>query len=226
MAVWRVSREASVNLPELRPLVGLPGPQSELMAKGLLPAAASTLASPALPAGPAVTPGAAGLVLLSVPVGASGLKAWGVLGLPLCSPLPTCPYCLPSTFCAAQHSTLCSAITRKRKLGVVNRNQDANLCRLLSWWEAVLGPRLTHVSVEPGERCDRGGHGTRMTPSLPLSKLSCPPQVAAKAGVYEILNQLGFPELESTEDQPFSRLRCRWQEQNRGPELSAAGDFL
>uniref|UniRef100_A0A8C2RG24 Paladin n=1 Tax=Capra hircus TaxID=9925 RepID=A0A8C2RG24_CAPHI len=57
-------------------------------------------------------------------------------------------------------------------------------------------------------------------------KLSCPPQVAAKAGVYEILNQLGFPELESTEDQPFSRLRCRWQEQNRGPELPAAGDFL
>ncbi|KAI4550218.1 hypothetical protein MJT46_018944 [Ovis ammon polii x Ovis aries] len=51
-------------------------------------------------------------------------------------------------------------------------------------------------------------------------------EVAAKAGVYEILNQLGFPELESTEDQPFSRLRCRWQEQNRGPELSAAGDFL
>ncbi|KAM9702026.1 paladin isoform 2-T10 [Dama dama] len=51
-------------------------------------------------------------------------------------------------------------------------------------------------------------------------------EVAAKAGVYEILNQLGFPELESAEDQPFSRLRCRWQEQNRGPELSAAGDFL
>ncbi|XP_055281515.1 paladin isoform X3 [Moschus berezovskii] len=51
-------------------------------------------------------------------------------------------------------------------------------------------------------------------------------EVAAKAGVYEILNQLGFPELESVEDQPFSRLRCRWQEQNRGPELSTAGDFL
>nr|XP_020733064.1 paladin [Odocoileus virginianus texanus]XP_020733065.1 paladin [Odocoileus virginianus texanus]XP_020733066.1 paladin [Odocoileus virginianus texanus]XP_020733068.1 paladin [Odocoileus virginianus texanus]XP_020733069.1 paladin [Odocoileus virginianus texanus] len=51
-------------------------------------------------------------------------------------------------------------------------------------------------------------------------------EVAAKAGVYEILNQLGFPELESVEDQPFSRLRCRWQEQNRGPELSATGDFL
>ena len=65
-----------------------------------------------------------------------------------------------------------------------------------------------------------------MTPSLPSSKLSCPPQVAAKAGVYEILTQLGVPELETPEDQPFSRLRCRWQEQNRGPELPAAGDFL
>uniref|UniRef100_A0A4W2CCJ0 Uncharacterized protein n=1 Tax=Bos indicus x Bos taurus TaxID=30522 RepID=A0A4W2CCJ0_BOBOX len=51
-------------------------------------------------------------------------------------------------------------------------------------------------------------------------------EVRAGPGIYEILNQLGFPELESVEDQPFSRLRCRWQEQNRGPELSASGDFL
>lgn len=51
-------------------------------------------------------------------------------------------------------------------------------------------------------------------------------EVASKAGVYEILNQLGFPELESTEDQPFSRLRCRWQEQSHNPEPVAAGDFL
>ncbi|XP_059756083.1 paladin isoform X1 [Balaenoptera ricei] len=51
-------------------------------------------------------------------------------------------------------------------------------------------------------------------------------EVATKAGIYEILNQLGFPELESVEDQPFSRLRCRWQEQSHGPEPSAAGDFL
>ncbi|XP_032326094.1 paladin isoform X2 [Camelus ferus] len=51
-------------------------------------------------------------------------------------------------------------------------------------------------------------------------------EVSAKAGVYEILNQLGFPELESVEDQPFSRLRCRWQEQSHSPEPSAAGDFL
>ncbi|XP_005390110.1 PREDICTED: paladin [Chinchilla lanigera] len=51
-------------------------------------------------------------------------------------------------------------------------------------------------------------------------------EVASKAGVYEILNQLGFPELESTEDQPFSRLRHRWQEQSLGPEPSAGRDFL
>ncbi|XP_037353512.1 paladin isoform X2 [Talpa occidentalis] len=51
-------------------------------------------------------------------------------------------------------------------------------------------------------------------------------EVASKAGVYENLNQLGFPELECVEDQPFSRLRCRWQEQSRSPEASATGDFL
>ncbi|XP_030718353.1 paladin isoform X1 [Globicephala melas] len=51
-------------------------------------------------------------------------------------------------------------------------------------------------------------------------------EVAAKAGIYEILNQLGFPELESVEDQPFSRLRCRWQEQSHSPEPSSAGDVL
>ncbi|XP_059518459.1 paladin [Myotis daubentonii] len=51
-------------------------------------------------------------------------------------------------------------------------------------------------------------------------------EVASKAGVYEILNQLGFPELQGTEDQPFSRLRCRWQEQSHSLEPFAAGDFL
>ncbi|XP_021115215.1 paladin isoform X2 [Heterocephalus glaber] len=51
-------------------------------------------------------------------------------------------------------------------------------------------------------------------------------EVASKAGIYEILNQLGFPELESTEDQPFSRLRHRWQERSLGPEPSAGRDFL
>uniref|UniRef100_A0A8D2DN05 Paladin n=1 Tax=Sciurus vulgaris TaxID=55149 RepID=A0A8D2DN05_SCIVU len=51
-------------------------------------------------------------------------------------------------------------------------------------------------------------------------------EVASRAGVYEILDQLGFPELEGLERQPFSRLRHRWQEQSLGPEPSAAGDFL
>ncbi|XP_036911706.1 paladin isoform X2 [Sturnira hondurensis] len=51
-------------------------------------------------------------------------------------------------------------------------------------------------------------------------------EVASKAGVYEILNQLGFPELESVENQPFSRLRCRWQEQSPSLAPVAAGDFL
>ncbi|ELK09564.1 Paladin [Pteropus alecto] len=51
-------------------------------------------------------------------------------------------------------------------------------------------------------------------------------EVASKAGVYEILNQLGFPELESVEDQPFSRLRCRWQEPSRSLEPFTAGDSL
>ncbi|XP_055475123.1 paladin [Psammomys obesus] len=51
-------------------------------------------------------------------------------------------------------------------------------------------------------------------------------EVAAKAGIYEILNQLGFPELENTEDQPLARLRYRWQEQSRDPEPCDAGDFL
>ncbi|XP_074088558.1 paladin [Macrotis lagotis] len=46
-------------------------------------------------------------------------------------------------------------------------------------------------------------------------------EVAAKAGIYEILNQLGFSEFETTEDKPLSRLRYRWQEQTLGP-----GPFL
>ncbi|XP_008056044.1 paladin [Carlito syrichta] len=51
-------------------------------------------------------------------------------------------------------------------------------------------------------------------------------EVASKAGVYELLNQLGFPELESLEDQPFSRLRYRWQEQSCSPEPCANRDLL
>ncbi|XP_006889104.1 PREDICTED: paladin [Elephantulus edwardii] len=44
-------------------------------------------------------------------------------------------------------------------------------------------------------------------------------EVASKAGIYEILNQLGFPELEDMEGQPLARLRYRWQEWSRSPEL-------
>ncbi|XP_073858000.1 paladin isoform X8 [Macaca fascicularis] len=51
-------------------------------------------------------------------------------------------------------------------------------------------------------------------------------QVASKAGIYEILNELGFPELESGEDQPFSRLRYRWQAQSCSLEPSAPEDLL
>ncbi|EGV93769.1 Paladin [Cricetulus griseus] len=51
-------------------------------------------------------------------------------------------------------------------------------------------------------------------------------EVATKAGIYEILNQLGFSELESMEDQPLSGLRHRWQEQSQDPEPCDAGDFL
>ncbi|XP_012413837.1 paladin [Trichechus manatus latirostris] len=50
-------------------------------------------------------------------------------------------------------------------------------------------------------------------------------EVASKAGVYEILNQLGFSELEDTEAQPFSKLRYRWQEWSRSPE-PPTGDSL
>lgn len=60
--------------------------------------------------------------------------------------------------------------------------------------------------------------------TLPLPLLSS--QVASKAGIYEILNELGFPELESGEDQPFSRLRYRWQAQSCSLEPSAPEDLL
>uniref|UniRef100_A0A4X2L3Q6 Phosphatase domain containing paladin 1 n=1 Tax=Vombatus ursinus TaxID=29139 RepID=A0A4X2L3Q6_VOMUR len=50
-------------------------------------------------------------------------------------------------------------------------------------------------------------------------------EVAAKAGVYEILNQLGFTEFETIEDKPLSRLRYRWQEQTLSPG-PVLGDFL
>ncbi|KAJ7324225.1 hypothetical protein JRQ81_017245 [Phrynocephalus forsythii] len=50
-------------------------------------------------------------------------------------------------------------------------------------------------------------------------------EVAAKAGVYEILNQLGFVEFENPEDNPLSWLRYRWQEQSRN-SLPFRGEFI
>ncbi|XP_075072698.1 paladin isoform X1 [Mixophyes fleayi] len=39
-------------------------------------------------------------------------------------------------------------------------------------------------------------------------------EVASKAGVYDVLNQLGFSEFENVEHQPLCQLRYRWQQQN------------
>ncbi|KAL0964753.1 hypothetical protein UPYG_G00328420 [Umbra pygmaea] len=39
-------------------------------------------------------------------------------------------------------------------------------------------------------------------------------QVAARAGVYDLLNQLGFSEFQNPLDTPLATLRCRWQQQN------------
>ncbi|CAN9509154.1 unnamed protein product [Ophioblennius macclurei] len=50
-------------------------------------------------------------------------------------------------------------------------------------------------------------------------------QVAAKAGVYDILNQLGFSEFENPRDSPLARLRCRWQQQNI-QSLPFRGEFV
>ncbi|MCI4384670.1 hypothetical protein PGIGA_G00041330 [Pangasianodon gigas] len=38
-------------------------------------------------------------------------------------------------------------------------------------------------------------------------------QVAAQAGVYDLLNQLTFSEFENQKDSTFSHLRFRWREQ-------------
>lgn len=35
-------------------------------------------------------------------------------------------------------------------------------------------------------------------------------QVAARAGIYTILNHLGFSEFENPDDSPMTRLRFRW----------------
>uniref|UniRef100_A0AAX7SNW1 Paladin n=1 Tax=Astatotilapia calliptera TaxID=8154 RepID=A0AAX7SNW1_ASTCA len=50
-------------------------------------------------------------------------------------------------------------------------------------------------------------------------------QVAARAGVYDILNQLGFSEFENPRDTPLARLRCRWQQQNI-LSLPFRGEFI
>ncbi|XP_025065019.1 paladin isoform X1 [Alligator sinensis] len=50
-------------------------------------------------------------------------------------------------------------------------------------------------------------------------------EVAARAGVYEILNQLGFTEFEDLEDMSLSKLRYRWQEQTLSL-LSFRGEFI
>uniref|UniRef100_A0A8C1QF30 Phosphatase domain containing paladin 1a n=1 Tax=Cyprinus carpio TaxID=7962 RepID=A0A8C1QF30_CYPCA len=50
-------------------------------------------------------------------------------------------------------------------------------------------------------------------------------QVAAQAGVYELLNQLGFSEFEDLKDSTLCRLRHRWQQQNRHG-LPFRGEFI
>uniref|UniRef100_A0A8C5PW72 Paladin n=1 Tax=Leptobrachium leishanense TaxID=445787 RepID=A0A8C5PW72_9ANUR len=50
-------------------------------------------------------------------------------------------------------------------------------------------------------------------------------EVASKAGVYEILNQLGFSEFENPENQPLCRLRYRWQQQH-SILLPFRGEFI
>ncbi|XP_067224663.1 paladin isoform X1 [Chanodichthys erythropterus] len=50
-------------------------------------------------------------------------------------------------------------------------------------------------------------------------------QVASQAGVYELLNQLGFSEFEDLRDSTLCRLRHRWQQQNRHG-LPFRGEFI
>lgn len=50
-------------------------------------------------------------------------------------------------------------------------------------------------------------------------------QVASQAGVYELLNQLGFSEFEDLRDSTLCRLRRRWQQQNRHG-LPFRGEFI
>ncbi|TNN83791.1 Paladin [Liparis tanakae] len=50
-------------------------------------------------------------------------------------------------------------------------------------------------------------------------------QVASRAGVYDILNQLGFAEFENPRDSLLARLRCRWQRENI-QSLPFRGEFI
>uniref|UniRef100_A0A8C6TM13 Paladin n=1 Tax=Neogobius melanostomus TaxID=47308 RepID=A0A8C6TM13_9GOBI len=50
-------------------------------------------------------------------------------------------------------------------------------------------------------------------------------QVAARAGVYDLLDRLGFSEFESPRDSPLARLRHRWQRQEVQP-LPVRGHFI
>ncbi|RXM34273.1 Paladin [Acipenser ruthenus] len=50
-------------------------------------------------------------------------------------------------------------------------------------------------------------------------------EVAARAGVYEILNELGFSEFENPEDTQLARLRYRWQQQSLHT-LPFRGEFI
>uniref|UniRef100_UPI00398F4681 paladin-like n=1 Tax=Pristiophorus japonicus TaxID=55135 RepID=UPI00398F4681 len=50
-------------------------------------------------------------------------------------------------------------------------------------------------------------------------------EVAAPAGVFEILDKLGFPEFEDPESTPMCRMRDRWQQQ-RGYKAPTFGDMI
>ncbi|KAM8924371.1 paladin isoform 2-T2 [Pelodytes ibericus] len=50
-------------------------------------------------------------------------------------------------------------------------------------------------------------------------------EVASKAGVYDVLNQLGFSDFENPEAQPLCRLRSRWRQQNANL-LPFRGEFI
>lgn len=79
----------------------------------------------------------------------------------------------------------------------------------------MLGTFPAHL--HPGG-CWGGGGGVKSLFSLRF-------QVAAVAGIYEVLNQLGFPELESLEGKPLCTLRGRWQAQG-GTSRPFRGDFV